>query len=367
VTAQPPIAFAVVTPGLEAVLAAELRDLGIPGEAVEGGVTFAGTPDALATVHLWSRVAGRVLVRLGRARAGSLDELATGLRTLGWKPYAIPRQPIEVEVASTRSRLHAGAAVERKVAHAITDALRGPRLGGGRTPREPLGVWLRIVDDVAQVSVDASGELLHRRGWREATAKAPIRENLAAAILRLSGWTPGTPLVDPFCGAGTFVLEAAREAAGLPPRLRRTYAFERWPAHDAAATKRAERRKAPRTATVFLGADREEGAIRASTANARRAGVDVPFVLAPFEELAPPGPSGVLVANLPYGRRVEAGTLERTYRAWGARLRSTWGGWTATVVVPNAKLLALIDHHATIVARFSNGGIPVVVGRVAVP
>ncbi|MCB9680229.1 MAG: hypothetical protein H6733_02055 [Alphaproteobacteria bacterium] len=353
-------------PGLEDLLLDELVALGVDARPSEGGIAFAATPEALAQVHAWSWIAGEVRVRLGRARASSLDELATGVRALPWSRYVHPHQPVEVEISSHGSRLRRGPAVERKVALAIGDALRGPRIAGGRAPREPVRVHVRVVDDRATLSIDASGDRLHRRGWRTDAARAPLRENLAAAVLVAAGWKPGERLVDPMCGSGTFPIEAARRAAGLPPRTGWTHAFERWPGHDPKPLKKALSRRPAAVPTPILGADRDARALTASTANARRAGVDKGMTLlqAALAELDPPASTGLLVANPPYGKRVApAADIERTWSAYGRVIAERWLGWRVAVVAPDPRLLGRIHPEMRVVLRFVHGGIPVVVGR----
>lgn len=353
--------FAQVAPGLEAALADELQELGLRGRVETGGVELPADERALYTIHLHSRVAARVWLRVARFRATQLDHLAAGVRRAPWSIWAHPRQPLDVRVASSGSRLRHREAIEKKVRHAVADALRGPRIGSGRPPREALGVLVRIVDDQVEISVDASGELLHRRGWRQATAKAPLRENLAAAILRLADWAPGEALVDPMCGAGTFVIEAATIAMGRAPGASRAFAFQHWPSHDPASWKAfARHRPAVLDATApILGADRDPGAVSAAVANARRAGVGqrVSLLQTDFRELEPPAPSGLLVANPPYGRRVTGAAP--VMGELGRVLRHRWTGWRFVLLVPDRALLGRFGLPTRELARFRNGGIPV--------
>lgn len=347
-------AVLLIHPGLEAVLAEELTALGLTARIEPGGVVIPATWEALDRVHRWSWVAGRVLVRLGKVQAANLDQLGAGVRALPWRRVLHPRQPVEVEPTAKASKLWRADMVERKVQVAIADAMRGPREEGPRPPWQPLGVHVRIEGDHAVVSADASGDRLHRRGWREQTAKAPIRENLAAAVLRIAGWDPLEALVDPMCGAGTFVIEAARRAAGLTPRLADEVAWHRFPGARRSPDRPPVRRPMP----TLVGADRDPGAIRASVGNARRAGVDgaVQFLECPFESLDPPATSGLVVANAPYGDRVgSAQTLP--WERWGALLDGRWSGWRFAWLVPGDLDPRRLGGQT--VARFENGGIPV--------
>ncbi len=255
--------------------------------------------------------------------------------------------------------------MERKVVRAIGDALRGPRLPGPRAPRDPVLVVLRVVKDMVDVSVDASGEALHRRGWRKAIARAPIRENLAAAVLRLAEWSPGEALVDPMCGSGTFPIEAASVSAGLAPGRARTFAFERWPEHDPAAWRasRASARANPVGIGVILGSDRDAAAMIATRANAARAGIEGRILLdtASFAELEPPDCSpGLVVINPPYGKRLQAGRASAVYRDLGRVLRERWSRWRLAVLVPERRLLGPLGIKGVEpTVTFSNGGVRV--------
>ena len=361
---MPRTALASITPGLEDALLGELTDLGLAARRVDGGVEFLADPASVYAVNLHSRLAARVTVRLGRGSARNLDALAQLVRSLPWRDFVRPGQPVEVRFSSSGSRLRHREPAQRKVALAIADALRGPRLPGPRPPRESLQVVVRVVGDRATVSVDSSGELLHRRGWRRATAKAPLRENLAAAILHLAGWVPGQPLVDPMCGSGTFAVEAAPVAIGKAPGARRSFAFEHWPTHDARLWRRlqGEARLLPvlDAGAPIVAADRDAGAVAAARSNADRAGVGgrVQVVERALQEHAPPaGPVGLLVVNPPYGRRVRGG--QRTFPLLGRALREDWAGWGGAVLLPDPRFKSALGADFEERAKFKNGGVPV--------
>ncbi|MEN0068307.1 MAG: RNA methyltransferase, partial [Myxococcota bacterium] len=201
-------AFALVQPGLEPVVFDEMSDLGISGEIVDGGVAFPASEGALHTLHWWGRTPTRVWVRLGRFPAVTLDALAAGARRLPWARFVVARQPLDIRVTAHRSRLRHRDRISKKLQHAVDDALRSGRRGAARPPRGPrppkVQLLVRIVDDEVELSIDASGEPLYRRGWRRNIGDAPLRENLAAAVLRIAGWDPSEPLIDPMCGSGTF-------------------------------------------------------------------------------------------------------------------------------------------------------------------
>lgn len=355
----------MIHPGFEDLLVEELAELGVPAKVDVGGVVFPASPANLVRVHAGSFLAGKVLVRMGSFKATSLAELAAGVAGQPWRAVGLSRQEVKVEVTATRSRLRFRDSMEAKVAHAVQDALRGTGRPGLRPSETPIGVHVRIVEDRVQLSVDASGDRLHRRGWREATAKAPIRENLAAAILRAAAYRPGETLIDPFCGAGTFPIEAARRALGRTPRMGWHYPCDTWPGVGRVPTAPPRPKVAP---GLILGSDRDEGAVRASRDNARRAEVSehVHFNHVPFEDrLPPPGAPGLLVGNLPWGLRVaESAELTRLYSRWGEALRTRWSGWRAAFLVSDARMLGRLHPQATVVRTFEDGGVRVSLGLV---
>ncbi len=354
---------ATIAAGLEAALKDELDDLGLKCTAEEGAVVFDASDAQLRLVHLWSRLAGRISVVLGRFNAGTLEQLGTGARRMPWARFVHPHQPLDLHFAARGSHLRLKDAVLKKVEHAVTDALRGPRIGGGRPPRTPVGILIRAEDEKVEISVDATGEPLHKRGWRQETAKAPLRENLAAAVLRLADWAPGEALVDPMCGSGTFSIEAAGIALRQPPGARRTFAFETWPGHDARAwaAEKAERSPALDLVAPIRGSDRDPGAIRASRANAARADVErrVAFDERSFADVVPPAETGLIVMNPPYGERIERGSGLAGMRAVGDVLAARWKGWRFAILLSDARLKSALKVPTEELASFSNGGIPV--------
>lgn len=348
-------ASALVAPGLEDLLVAELARLGVDARKEVGGALFRADWARIHTVHERTRLANRVVLRLGRVGAGSLEELYQGVRLLPWKPFVHPRQAVEVEVTTLRAKLRRKEAVSDKVGLAIVDALRGPRMEGPKPPKTPLIVRVHVEDSRAAISVDLSGEPLHRRGWRPMTAKAPMREALAAAVLDAAGWVPGVPLVDPMCGAGTFAIEAARFAAGMTPRLSRTYAADTMPGAPKA---RAASAAAAAVPTAVSASDRDVGAIRATTENARRAGVEPRIRIRhlAFEDLEPPAPAGLLVCNPPWGHRI--GGDRTPWKRWADRLGDVWGGWRIAFVVPAELSAARLGWEGETRLRFESGGVP---------
>lgn len=351
--------FVSAAPGLEAVLVEELAELGVAATAVDGGVEVSVDEAALVRINRWSRVAGHVTVRVGTGPASTLEEIGRTTRILPWKAFLHGSQPVEVEVDAHGTRLF-GAPVTRKVENAITDALRGPR-GGGSQVRHPASVRLRIDGDRGAWWIDASGEPLHRRGWRLETAKAPLRENLAAAGLRVAGWRPGEALVDPMTGSGTIGIEAALRSLGLAPAGRRPITCTAWPSMTKAAITAGDAPPPglPRDETTpILLADRLAGAAEAAQGNAGRAGVSrrVRILACPFSELEPPARSGLVIMNPPWGERVDGQDARAVWGSLGDVLRRRWGSWRYAVLCPDARLVGAAGLGTTPTLTFPSGG-----------
>ena len=348
-----PLFTAIATPGLEPVTARELAGLGVEARIEPGGVLFEG-PATLASLaaRLWTP--SRLLLQIAQGRTVTLEQLAALVRGGDWRAVLSPGDAVEVTATAHHSRLHIRNAIERKVKHAVQDVVGRPREQGGATQR----VSVRLDEDVATISVDSGGELLHRRGWRLATAKAPLRENLAAAMLLAAGWEHDEPLLDPFCGAGTLPIEAARMAMGLPPGQGRSYGFQDWPSlGDRRQTPLAHERRPLRVPIV--GADRDPGAIRASTENAARALVPVDWRHVELSRLEAPAPVGLVATNPPYGQRVGGEDAGGAYALLGRALRGPLAGWRAIFLAPHADLARKVDREAQRLTVFANGGIKV--------
>jgi putative N6-adenine-specific DNA methylase len=371
-------AFAVCTPGLEQLLDGELRRLGIRGRTGTGGVAFRATTRELYAANLWSRVATRFVVRAARFEARSFAELERAARGVDWASWLGPGTRPVFRVSSRSSRLyHTGAIAQRLVAVAEQAAGRAP-------PREGTSEQLfvvRALRDAFTISVDSSGDALHRRGWRLAGAKAPLRETLAAAMLLATGWHPDRPLVDPFCGSGTIPIEAALLGTGRPPGADRPFAFQRWRsfapgtwASVLASASRAEREATARCGKlVIVGRDRDAGAIEAATANAERAGVahHLDLQRASISELQPPASTpGWILTNPPYGKRIASGgDLRDLYARLGQVARTRFPGWSIGLLLADRRLAAQVAVPFEERLRSSNGALPVrlVTGELRAP
>ncbi|HWZ59867.1 MAG TPA: THUMP domain-containing protein, partial [Gemmatimonadaceae bacterium] len=235
-------AFAIAAPGVAPLVDDELRALGVVERSVTAaGVEFAATAETLYAANLWLRTASRVVVRAGEFRVLAFAELQRLARQLPWERFIARGEGVRVRVTCHKSKLYHSDAVGERVVDAIIHRTGAVRVEDSEDGGELL-VMVRLDRDVCTVSVDSSGELLHRRGYRLATAKAPLRETLAAAAIMGSAWDTGTPLLDPLCGAGTIPIEAALMARGKAPGLGRGFGCMRWPEFDRGIWERVEER-----------------------------------------------------------------------------------------------------------------------------
>lgn len=353
--------FAVSPPGLETLVRDELEQAGFaPGRVLPGGVEWEGPLSDALRANLLLRLPNRVLVRFASFHAASFPDLFRAAARQPWAAWLPDATVVRFRVTSHRSRLYHTGGIAERLADGLARRLPGAQIdiataqgAGGSDEADDLSTGLgagdraahqlivaRLERDQVSLSFDASGELLSRRGYRQATAKAPLRENLAAALLLAAGWQGEGVLIDPFCGSGTIAIEAAEIALGLAPGRNRTFACERWthPGCARAADVRAEAvRPRPQGTFRVLASDRVEGALKALEGNAKRAGVldVIEASRGDFLHLVPPAETGWLVTNPPYGVRVRAtGPGGSGAEQLVLRLRAAWAGWRAALLVP---------------------------------
>jgi putative N6-adenine-specific DNA methylase len=370
--------FAAAAPGLETFTALELVRLGLTKEAaVEdpsgGGVEFEGSLELLYRANLHLRTASRVLVRMGEFRAAAFSELRKKASRLPWERFVAKGLPVAVRATCRTSKLYHSDAVAERVAGAIGDRLGAPvervKAADDEAQTPPQLVLVRFVDDMCTLSVDSSGALLHKRGYRLATTKAPLRETLAAGLIAASGWDAASPLVDPFCGSGTIAIEAALLSLDRAPGASRRFAFMEWPCFDEALWERIASRRNPRrtTASPFIaGSDRDAGAVRAAEENAARAKVAemIRFEHRAVSSLEPPEGPGFVVTNPPYGRRIGEGKeLCNLYARFGDVLRERCPGFRVAILCSDKRLLAAMRLDLDTSLSFANGGLRVYVAR----
>lgn len=335
--------FLTAAPGLEAALLAEVREAGFAAaKSVPGGVTVQGDWREVWRANLCLRGAARVLARIGEFRAFHLAQLDKRARKFPWGEVLRKDVPVKVEVTTNKKSkiYHAGAAAQR-VEKALVESF-----GATLSKEAALTLKLRIDDNMCQFSVDTSGEGLHKRGHKSAVGKAPMRENLAALFLRDCGFDGREPVVDPMCGSGTFVIEAAEIALGLVPGRSRSFAFEQMASFDAEAYAALKAELTPQevdaSALHFYGSDRNAGAVEMATANAERAGVAAitQFSHHAVSDLMPPdGPAGLVIVNPPYGARIgNKKLLFALYGALGKTLMERFSGWRVGIVTSETGL-----------------------------
>ncbi len=375
--------FAVIAPGLEELALAEAIALGLPATMARGGggIEWQGNLNSVLRANLGLRIASRVVIRIAQFEATTFAELERQSRRIEWSRVVPPGSGVRFRVTCKKSRLYHSDAVAQRVADAIVRALPGTRVEGASEGtaagemEQTLDqlIIIRLFHDQCTLNAATSGDLLHRRGYRLATAKAPMRETIAAALLAASLWDGVAPLVDPLCGSGTIPIEAALMARRTVPGAR-SFAVERWPTLSHATAVRVLKElmthALSRAPGVIIGSDRDAGAITSASANAKRAGVgdDVAFVERSISALAlPEGPRGWVVANPPYGLRVGDGAGVRDlWGRLGSTLRARGRGWHVALSSPDARLERQLGFPMQVVATTTNGGIPIrlVVGEV---
>ncbi|MCB9755471.1 MAG: methyltransferase [Myxococcales bacterium] len=330
--------FATCPRGVEPWLAEEARELGLPEpEERAGGVAFAGDWSAATRACLWLRCAVRVLRIVGEGPADSADALYRSAARVDWARWISPQQRFRVDATLQRSALRHSGFAALKVKDALVDRVRAAT---GRRPdvdrdRPDVRVRARVHEREVIFSLDLAGRPLHERGWRSRGGEAPMKESLAAALLRASGWRGDQPLYDPFCGGGTIGIEAAWIAERRAPGLAGGFAFERWPQHDARAWARQldearalneEARAAARPPILLSDLDRH--AVGRAREHARAAGVALEVRRADALEFTPSAGPGLIACNPPYGERMgeDLDALDQLYRGFGDRLKRVGEG-----------------------------------------
>lgn len=348
------LAFAVVTPNLEALLNEELRELGIKRTAhVVGGVEFRCDREQLWRIAHFARIPEAIRVRLGTFKAHSFDEFEAGLQRLPWNAYFRRQESVRVSATCKKSALYHSDAVAQRTAAVIAKRLGGKEPEGTEWPQ----VFVRMSKDTASVSVNATGERLHKRGYRIHIGRAPLRETLAAALIRASGCGAG-PLWDPFCGSGTLIIEGLLSARNAPTTGRR-YAFEAWPTHDQSAySAMVSLLVQSSTKQSALASDIDQNEVAAARSNSARAGVGdaVQFEVGDFGRVVPPK-NAVLITNLPYGKR--AGVSDELFRRFGTFLDKHDNLQSVFVLTGSPSFEKLTARKWRPVLSFSNRGVPV--------
>lgn len=359
--------FAPCPRGLESVLSAELHGVGAQQmQCKPGGVAFSGDLALAMRVNLESRIASRVLWRVGAGDYATAEDLYVGTRTLAWCDWFGPERTIRVNVTAIRSPLRSLDFATLRIKDAICDELRAST---GQRPSVDTAhpdVRIHALLDRRRwtMYLDTSGEALFKRGWRTSGGKAPVRENLAAGILTLSGWTAGTPLYDPLCGSGTFLIEAALMWLRRAPGLRRPFAFQKLKPFDLKAFQRAksalQSRALDAKSLPIFGSDRDPQALALARENLVEARVADAISLQCCDvfEATAPAAEGVMIMNPPYGVRLGNEAQARSlYPRLGDLLKQRFAGWRVCILTADDALPKLIHLKASKRTPLFNGPI----------
>ena len=351
--------------GLDALLAAELQRLGASDvSSVPGGAAFKGDMDTCWRVNLESRLASRVLMQLSRTPYKNEKDVYDAAYAVGWPALFDVQRKLRVDVNAIRCPLKSLDFITLRIKDAVCDRFRAKLDQRPSVDTREPDVRIHGFLDATHVTLylDTSGEPLYKRGWRSEVGEAPLKENLAAGIIMLTGWDGQEPLYDPMCGSGTLLIEAAMLALDIPPGAQRSFGFEKLAGHDAgrwAGVREAARARAGRTqALEIFGSDRSGRDIARARENLEAAGLKGSVIFAEGDvlETPPPAASGVMVANPPYGVRLgESGELAAFYPQLGNALKARYTGWRCYLFSADTELPKLIRLKATRRTPLFNG------------
>ncbi|MBD2151508.1 RNA methyltransferase [Pseudanabaena sp. FACHB-1277] len=361
--------FATVARGLEALAANELEELG--AHAVETGfcgVSFTGDRQLLYRVNLWARLPFRILVKLDEFDCIDAEDLYQGIKAIDWSVYLSPDMTIAVNATGKSDRLNHTHFTALQVKNAIVDQ-QMDRFGDRSNvdvQDADVKIAVHIDQDICQVSLDSSGDSLHRRGYRPAVGLAPLKESLAAALIRMSDWEPQQMFYDPLCGSGTLPLEASLKALHIAPGMfRERFGFETWLDFDQALwaelIQDADDSRVESLPAPIWGSDRNHEVVDQAIVNAKNCGLanHVYFTKLDLEEVVAPADSGVVFCNPPYGERLGRNSdLGLFYKQLGNVLKQRFKGWTAYVLSGNKELSQTIGLKSSQRIAVLNGALP---------
>jgi len=367
---------AAIPIGFERVVAKEIRSLGGgigKTRSHAGRISFEGPDDAFYRCNLGLRTAERILVQVGEFSARTMSSWTNYAAKIPWEHWIADGSEVELQASTRACRLFHTGVLHEGLIEALR--LRGvkasmPASKRGKAKVRPMSIDIRGTADRFVLCVDTSGAGLHRRGYRKETAKAPLRETLAAALLQRVGWSPAQALYDPMCGSGTFLVEAGLLAQRRLPGLERNFSFVRFPCFD--EDRWEELRTKAQQAVVrsgagarIEGADREGGAVRAARNNLSRAGMPPGIKVAQrsLADLRSDSGRGLLVLNPPYGKRLQAEGSEQdslsSWAAWSEAIRTSRPSWDVLLLAPGRDEAQAFGVKGKPVARFRNGGLPI--------
>lgn len=359
--------FAPCPRGLEVALSDELAQLNASGvRSTDGGVAFAGAIELAYHINLESRLASRVLWEVGRGTYRDERDIYRLASEIDWPQHFRADRTLRVDVAATRSPLKSLEFATLRIKDAVCDRHRA---AGGARPsvskeRPDVRVHAYLSAGEMIFYLDTSGEALFKRGYRREASEAPLRENLAAGLLRIARWQPGTPLLDPLCGSGTIAIEAALMALDIAPGARRTFGFQKLSWYDGPTWQRikqaAQRRGKPPAPENIHASDNEPAAISRCEANIAAAGVAGAIIVRREDILtrSAPANAGVIVTNPPYGARLaDSAALAAFYPRLGDALKQHFAGWSAFLMSGDARLPKLIGLKASRRTPLYNGAL----------
>jgi 23S rRNA (guanine2445-N2)-methyltransferase len=359
--------FAPCPRGLESALATELETIGAESvKASNGGVQFQGNWQTGYRANLESRIASRILWQIARKSYLNEQDIYNTAYALPWNDWFSPELTIRVNLAAIKCPLRSLDFITLKIKDAVCDKFR--KITSKRPSIDTVQPDIRIhgfVDaKTFTLYLDTSGDALFKRGYRKASGEAPLRENLAAGILHLSGWQPGTPLLDPMCGSGTFLLEAAQMALNIAPGSKRNFAFEKFKQFDQPLWQQLKEKaisaQQPPSPQPIYGSDLYGYALADAQTNVAAAGLQdvVHLKQANVLEISAPAPNGILVTNPPYGVRIgELETLIDFYPKLGDTLKKSFSGWNAYIFSADPALPKTIRLSASRRTPLFNGAL----------
>lgn len=351
--------------GLEALVAKELKQLGYADQMVENGrVTFWGDEEAICKTNLWLRTADRVLVKMGEFTATTFDELFEKTKALPWADWLPEDAEFPVDGKSVKSTLFSVPDCQAIVKKAIVEKMKQKYRKDWFEENGPrYRIEVGLLKDVATLTIDTSGAGLHKRGYRQLSTVAPLRETLAAALVMLSKWPVDRVLADPFCGSGTIPIEAALIAQNMAPGLNREFAAEKWPNIPGSLWRSAREQGRDEIRTDkelrILGTDIDEEALSLSRYHAKRAGVDeqIHFQRQPFAEMRSRFQYGYMICNPPYGERLgEVKAAEEIYKDM-RRIFNAMETWSFFIITSHMGFEKLFGRHADKKRKLYNGRI----------
>jgi putative N6-adenine-specific DNA methylase len=329
--------FATCPRGLEALLVEELSaQHALKIVATDGGVSFEGNLETMYRVNLHSRIATRILSRVAQGHYTTEEDIYKATFKLNWPSWFKVNQTIRVKVTGVKCPLKSLDFVTLRIKDAVCDRFREEgALRPSVSVRDPdVRIHAYLTENQYQIYLDTSGPPLYQRGFRDVSVIAPLRENLAAGIIMLSSWIPGTPFLDPMCGSGTFLIEAAMMAVNQPPGLKRSFGFQKLTSFDEGLWKKIETEAIHNMKPIeFLdiyGSDIDLRSVRVARHNLKVAGLEetAKVMQSDFIKLEPPASEGTLVTNPPYGQRIgEDEDLKEVYPVWAKHMKESFGGW----------------------------------------